>query len=43
MGETVVVAGATGYAGRYIVAALDAAGYRVRAIVRSRDRAERRR
>jgi uncharacterized protein YbjT (DUF2867 family) len=40
MSETVVVAGATGYAGRHVVAALDAAGYRVRALVRSRTRAE---
>lgn len=40
MDETVVVAGATGYVGRHVVAALDAAGYRVRALVRSRKRAE---
>lgn len=40
MGETVVVAGATGYVGRHVVVALDAAGYRVRALVRSRERAE---
>lgn len=40
MGETVVVAGATGYVGRHVVVALDAAGYQVRALVRSRDRAE---
>jgi uncharacterized protein YbjT (DUF2867 family) len=40
MSETIVVAGATGYLGRYIVAALDARGYRVRALVRSRERAE---
>lgn len=38
--DTVVVAGATGYLGRHIVAELDARGYRVRAVVRSRRRAE---
>lgn len=40
MSETIVVAGATGYIGRHVVTALDARGYRVRALVRSRDRAE---
>ncbi len=40
MTETIVVAGATGYAGRHIVAALHEVGHRVRAIVRSRERAE---
>lgn len=40
MSETVVVAGATGYIGRHVAAALDAGGYRVRALVRSRQRAE---
>lgn len=40
MNETVVVAGATGYVGRHVVAALDARGHRVRALVRSRARAE---
>jgi uncharacterized protein YbjT (DUF2867 family) len=36
----VVVAGATGYLGRHLVAAASDGGYRVRAIVRSRARAE---
>lgn len=40
MTEIIVVAGATGYAGRHVVEALDASGYRVRALVRSRERAE---
>jgi uncharacterized protein YbjT (DUF2867 family) len=40
MSETVVVAGATGYVGRHVVVALDAGGHRVRALVRSRQRAE---
>ncbi|NNC13887.1 NAD(P)H-binding protein [Planctomonas sp. JC2975] len=40
MDELVVVAGATGYVGRHLVEGLDARGYRVRALVRSRDRAE---
>lgn len=35
-----MVAGATGYSGRYLVAALREVGYRVRAVVRSRERAE---
>ena len=34
MNETIVVAGATGYLGRHIIASLDARGYRVRALVR---------
>jgi uncharacterized protein YbjT (DUF2867 family) len=41
MSERVVVAGATGYLGRHVVAALAERGHRVRAIVRSRVRAER--
>lgn len=40
MEERVVVAGATGYLGRNLVVALSERGYRVRAIVRSRARAE---
>lgn len=40
MDETIVVAGATGYVGRHVVAALSAAGNRVRVLVRSRERAE---
>jgi uncharacterized protein YbjT (DUF2867 family) len=40
MSETIVVAGATGYLGRYVVRALDEAGFRVRALVRSRSGAE---
>jgi uncharacterized protein YbjT (DUF2867 family) len=40
MKELVVVAGATGYLGRHVVAALSDRGYRVRGIVRSRTRAE---
>lgn len=38
--ETVVVAGATGYLGRHLVVELARRGYRVRAVVRSRERAE---
>ena len=38
--ETVLVVGATGYLGRYIVAELHRRGVRVRAVVRSRVRAE---
>lgn len=38
--DTVVVAGATGYLGRHLVAELHARGYRTRAVVRSRSRAE---
>ncbi|RMB58868.1 SDR family oxidoreductase [Tessaracoccus antarcticus] len=38
--DTVVVAGATGYLGRHVVAELAARGHLVRAIVRSRRRAE---
>lgn len=41
MTELVVVAGATGYVGRHLVVGLSDRGYRVRAIVRSRTRAER--
>ncbi|GHC99993.1 SDR family oxidoreductase [Zhihengliuella salsuginis] len=37
--ETVLVAGATGYAGRHLAAALHAGGYRVRAVVRDVERA----
>lgn len=40
MDDTIVVAGATGYIGRHVVQALAAGGYRVRALVRSRERAE---
>ena len=40
MSETIVVAGATGYIGRHVVDALDARGCRVRALVRSQERAE---
>ena len=40
MKERVVVAGATGYLGRHLVAEASDRGYRVRAIVRSRARAE---
>ena len=40
MPELAVVAGATGYIGRYLVQELSDRGYRVRAIVRSRERAE---
>lgn len=40
MSETIVVAGATGYVGRHVVEELDERGYRVRALVRSRERAE---
>ena len=40
MSELVVVAGATGYAGRHLVRELSDRGYRVRAVVRSRARAE---
>jgi len=38
--QTVVVAGATGYLGRHLVVELAGRGYRVRAVVRSRSRAE---
>lgn len=38
--QTIVVAGASGYIGRHVVAALDSQGYRVRALVRSQERAE---
>lgn len=38
--ESIVVAGATGYLGRHIVTELAARGHRVRAVVRSRRRAE---
>lgn len=41
MSETVVVAGATGYVGRHVVETLHERGHRVRALVRSRERAER--
>ena len=37
---TTLVAGSTGYLGRFIVAELHRRGYRVRAIMRSRERAE---
>lgn len=37
---TTLVAGSTGYLGRFIVAELHRRGYRVRAITRSRERAE---
>ncbi|WP_308464943.1 SDR family oxidoreductase [Rathayibacter soli] len=40
MSETIVVAGATGYVGRHVVEALDSRGFRVRALVRSREQAE---
>jgi uncharacterized protein YbjT (DUF2867 family) len=40
MSYTVVVAGATGYIGRHVVEALDVKGHRVRALVRSKERAE---
>ena len=40
MSETIAIAGATGYVGRYVTSALDSRGYRVRALVRSRERAE---
>lgn len=40
MAERVVLAGATGYLGRYLAQALSMSGYEVRAIVRSRTRAE---
>lgn len=40
MAETVLVVGATGYAGRYIVQKLARKGYEVRAVVRSPERAE---
>jgi uncharacterized protein YbjT (DUF2867 family) len=40
MSQTIAVAGATGYVGRHVVAALDARGCRVRALVRSQERAE---
>lgn len=38
--DTVVVAGATGYLGRHVVEELARRGYAVRAVVRSRERAE---
>lgn len=38
--DTVLVAGATGYLGRHVVAELAGRGHRVRAVVRSRERAE---
>lgn len=40
MSEKVLVAGATGYVGRYLVQALHGAGYQVRALVRSQQVAE---
>lgn len=40
MNETILVLGASGYLGRHLVAALADAGFRVRAAVRSRSRAE---
>lgn len=40
MNQTIVVAGASGYVGRHVVDALDARGYRVHALVRSREKAE---
>lgn len=40
LSDTIVVAGATGYVGRHVVAALAAQGHRMRALVRSRERAE---
>lgn len=40
MSETIVVAGATGYVGRHVVQVLHERGHRVRALVRSRQRAE---
>ncbi|MGO2542542.1 MAG: SDR family oxidoreductase [Specibacter sp.] len=40
MNETIVVAGATGYVGRHVVEALEAEGYRVRALVRSQESAQ---
>ncbi|MGP5227479.1 SDR family oxidoreductase [Arthrobacter rhombi] len=40
MNQLVVVAGASGYVGRHVVEALDRCGYRVRALVRSREQAE---
>lgn len=40
MKATIVVAGASGYVGRHVVEALDARGHRVRALVRSQERAE---
>ena len=40
MDPDVLVVGATGYAGRHLVTALAGAGHRVRAVVRSRDVAE---
>lgn len=41
MSETIVVAGATGYVGRHVVQVLHERGHRVRALVRSRESAER--
>ncbi|MDV8009455.1 SDR family oxidoreductase [Rhodococcus sp. IEGM 1318] len=40
--QTVLVAGATGYMGRYLVSELHRRGYRVKGLVRSRERAEQR-
>lgn len=40
MNDTVLVLGATGYLGRHLVTALADDGYRVRAVVRSRERAQ---
>lgn len=40
MSELIVVAGATGYVGRHLVRELADRGHRVRAVVRSRERAE---
>ncbi|GCB59521.1 MULTISPECIES: NAD-dependent epimerase/dehydratase family protein [Rhodococcus erythropolis group] len=40
--QTVLVAGATGYMGRYLVRELHRRGYRVKGLVRSRERAEQR-
>lgn len=40
MSETIVVAGATGYVGRHVVEELDSRGFRVRALVRSQEKAE---
>ena len=39
MTAPILVAGATGYLGRFIVAELHRRGHRVRAVVRDRDRA----
>ncbi|MGN8025763.1 SDR family oxidoreductase [Microbacterium sp. 22242] len=40
MNESILVIGATGYLGRHLVAELHARGYHVRALARSRERAE---